>query len=56
MYAIRSYYVLEAGKGWDGYGSVSPFVGKALPAGTYYYIFQIPDEATPITGFVYLSR
>jgi len=56
VYETPSFGFLEDGKGWDGYGSVSPFVGKALPAGTYYYIFQIPDEATPITGFVYLSR
>lgn len=39
------------GKPWDG-----SFKGKAVPAGTYYYIIDLKNDQKPITGFVDIIR
>ena len=30
--------------------------GSELPVGTYYYVIEVPDTSTPITGWVYINR
>ena len=40
---------------WDGTSSDGAYAGTA-PAGTYYYVLDLGNGKTPLTGYVYLNR
>lgn len=42
---------------WDGVSNVSGlYMGKKLPAGTYFYILDLNDRSKPRAGFIVLRR
>lgn len=40
---------------WNGTSPDGLYAGTA-PAGTYYYVLELAQGATPLTGFIYLNR
>jgi gliding motility-associated-like protein len=38
---------------WDGYSNVSGiFIGKRVPAGTYFYVLDLNNHEKPLQGYV----